>query len=365
MKRAVLCVTNPQDYIDQLDGYSLMIINPAATDARKQYLLDQADWSLKITEKDHEVRSGGDYGNERLFWYTSGTTGDSKFCSFTQAQLDLQAQTICKAYDISANDRYVSIMPLWHAHGQGFYWATRRAQCEQHFVTVRNLRDMTQYSPTFVTAVPDILKVIGHLDLGHLRFIRGASSAMPDQLYQDLSTRYGVPVIEAFGMTEALSHCFTNPLHGEQRMGTVGLPDGIEADIQDGQLWIKGATVFQDGWFNTGDLAEQDSAGYYRILGRLKDRINIRGYKFDPASLERQLLAVVPGLSEVAVFGDRSVNCVYVGDCTDQAIQQALIQLHADCRPRYLEKVATIPVGPSGKISRSWLVQQFNPQPAD
>ena len=364
MKRAVLCVPNPQEYIDQLDGYSLMIINPAATDARKQYLLDQADWSLKITEKDHEVRSGGDYGDERLFWYTSGTTGDSKFCSFTQAQLDLQAQTICKAYDISANDRYVGIMPLWHAHGQGFYWATRQAQCEQHFVTVRNLRDMTQYSPTFVTAVPDILKAIGHLYLDHLRFIRGASSAMPDQLYQDLSARYGVPVIEAFGMTEALSHCFTNPLHGEQRMGTVGLPDGVEADIQDGQLRIKGATVFQDGWFNTGDLAEQDSAGYYRILGRLKDRINIRGYKFDPASLEHQLLAAVPGLSEVAVFGDRSVNCVYVGDCTDQAIQQALTQLHPDCRPRYLEKVTTIPVGPSGKISRSWLVQQFNPQTA-
>ncbi len=104
MKRAVLCVPDPQDYIDQLDDYSIMIVNPASAQSRIEYLLDHADWSLKITATGVEHRRGGDYGNERLFWYTSGTTGDSKFCSFSQSQIDLMAKTICNAYDITANE---------------------------------------------------------------------------------------------------------------------------------------------------------------------------------------------------------------------------------------------------------------------
>jgi len=360
MKRVVICVPNPQDYINQFADYSIMIINPDTPESRKQYLLDHADWSLLITEQGTQYRDGNNYPDEKLLWYTSGTTGDSKFCSFTQAQLDQMSKTICQAYNISANDRYVSVMPLWHAHGQGFYWATQYAKCETNFVTVKNIRNISGYNPTFITAVPDVLKVIGQFDFDNLRFIRGASAPMSWQLYQDLQTRFNVPIIEAFGMTEALSHCFTNPLNGEQRVGTVGLPDGIEADIKDGQLWIKGPCLFQSGWYNTGDLAEQDSQGYYKIVGRFKDRINIRGYKFDPANIERQLLSAVPGLKEIAIFGNESVNCVYVGNCLKQEIQQALVKIHPSCWPAYLDQVDAIAIGPSGKISRSWLTNYYN-----
>ena len=66
MKRAVLCVLNPQDYIDQLTDYSIMIVNPTAPDSRKQYLLDHCDWSIKITDAGQEYRAGGDYANERV-----------------------------------------------------------------------------------------------------------------------------------------------------------------------------------------------------------------------------------------------------------------------------------------------------------
>ena len=130
MKRAVLCVNNPQDYIPQLIDHSIMIINPHATEARNRYLLENSDWSLLITNDDTKYRDGGNYPNERVLWYTSGTTGDSKFCSFTQAQLNNMAATIMRSYKLTANDRYTSIMSLWHAHGQGFYWATQLAGCE-------------------------------------------------------------------------------------------------------------------------------------------------------------------------------------------------------------------------------------------
>ena len=88
MKRAVLCVANPQDYINELNDYSIMIINPDSAESRRKYLLDNSDYSLLITDQGTSFRNGQDYANERVLWYTSGTTGDSKFCSFTQNQID-------------------------------------------------------------------------------------------------------------------------------------------------------------------------------------------------------------------------------------------------------------------------------------
>jgi oxalate---CoA ligase len=355
MKRAVICVTNPEQYIPQLDDYSIMIINPDATDKRKSYLLDNSDWSLLITEHEEKVRNGNNYPGERLLWYTSGTTGDSKFCSFTQEQLDASSQTICEAYNITANDRYTSIMSLWHAHGQGLYWATKYAGCETTFLNVKNIKQLPDYHPTFISAIPDILNVVGNLEFDSLRFIRGASSALPDRLYCSLRDRFKVPIVEAFGMTEALSHCFTNPLYGEQRMGTVGLPSGIEACIDDGHLLIKGPSVNTQGWFDTGDLAEQDEAGYYKILGRHKDQINVKGVKLNPISLEKQLLEHVPGLMDCAVFGTDTVKCLYVGDCSNQDIVSFLKTLGSYCVPRFIHRVDSIPLSPTGKVSRTLL----------
>jgi len=355
MKRAVLCVPNPQDYIDQLDGYSIMIINPASSEHRKQYLLDHADWSLKITDNGEEFRTGADYPNERLFWYTSGTTGDSKFCSFSQQQLDIMCKTICSAYDISANDRYVSVMPLWHAHGQGMYWATKHAGCETNFVSVNNTKQIPKHAPTFVSAIPDFLKVIANLKLQNLRFVRSASAPLGDDLYNILRDKFGVPVIEAFGMTEALSHCFTNPLHGEQRVGTVGRPDGIHADIVDGELYIKGPCLFTQDWYNTGDLACVDQSGYYKIIGRSRDQISVRGIKLNPASLESQLRQNINELEDCVIFGSNSIKVLFVGTCSAAAIDQYLRSLGSHCRAESIDKVDHIPVSPSGKISRSWL----------
>ena len=359
MKRAILCVTNPQDYIDQLDDYSIMIINPAVAPSRREYLLANSDYTLLITEFGIEQRMGADYPNERVLWYTSGTTGDSKFCSFTQAQLDRMSDTIIDAYQLTDNDRYTSIMPLWHAHGQGFYWATKRVKCETNFITVKDVKHMSEYAPTFITAIPDVLKVISQFEFNNLRFVRSASAALPNALYTTIADKYQVPIIEAFGMTEALSHCFTNPLKGEQRIGTVGLPSGIEADIVDGQLYIRGPSVVQQGWVNTGDLAERDDAGYYRILGRHRDQINVRGMKLNPVSLETQIRAALPQVEECVIFGSNSVKCLYKGNCDPQLIKRFLLSLGSQCRPTVIQQVDAIPISPSGKLSRSWLDQNF------
>lgn len=355
MKRAVLCVDNPQDFIPQLKDHSIMIINPTAPEARNRYLLENSDWSLYITRDQEKVRNGNDYPNERVLWYTSGTTGDSKFCSFTQAQLNNMAATIIRSYNLTANDRYTSIMSLWHAHGQGFYWATQLAGCETTYITMKDIKTFPSTKPTFITAIPDVLRVVAELDFDNLRFIRSASAPMPLDLYQKLSSKFNIPIVEAFGMTEAMSHCFTNPLAGPQRVGTVGLPDGIEAKIENGHLMIKGFNICHGDWYDTGDLAEQDEMGYYRILGRSRDQINVKGSKINPVSIERQLLQNIPGMQECVVFGTDRVKCLYVGTCDEDTIKNFLISLGKHCKPAVLKCVDSIPLSPAGKISRALL----------
>ena len=362
MKRAVLCVPNPWDYYDQLQDWSVMTVNPDNTPARQKYLLDHSDWSMKITATGVEYRNGNNYADERIFAYTSGTTGDSKFYSFSQDQIDHCVDRMIKSYELTANDRYVGVMPLWHAHGQAFYWLTKKIKCETHFTSVAGIRNMPDYHPTFITGVPDVLKTIGQLDFDSLRFIRSASSAMPDWLYKSLVDKFNIPVIEAFGMTEAYSHCFTNPLRGEQRIGTVGLPDGIEAKIENEHLMIRGPSVVNDDWFDTGDLAEQDSAGYYCILGRSVDQLNIKGKKFNPSSLESQLLQQFSDLKECVIFGDHKINCLYVGDCKPNEIQKFLLSIDSHLRLALLQKTDAIPLKYPGKISRPYLKTLFNCQ---
>jgi len=360
MKRAVICTPDPWNYIPLYENnYSLMIINPGSVPARNQYLLDNSDYSVLVMPDMVNTRNGNDYPDERVFWYTSGTTGDSKFCSFSQLQIDTVVDNIIRSYELDYNDRYVSVLPLWHAHGQMFYWVSKRLNCETHFLNVNRLQTMSEYAPTFITAIPDILKILLRQQFQDLKFVRSASSPLPNQLYTALREKFGVPVLESFGMTETCSHCFTNPLHGEQRMGTVGLPDGIEARIEDSRLFVRGPQVYRPGWFDTGDLAEQDSAGYYRILGRATDRITVRTYKLDPLSLETRLYQELPDLAECAVFGTDSVKCVYVGDYTAEHIRRVLVSLGQYCWPSLVRQVDSIPKNNSGKISRALLNSMY------
>lgn len=358
-KRAVICVNNPWECIPELDDYSLMIVNPDSTPERLKYLLDHADWSLLINRSGRQYRDGGTY-NEKVFWYTSGTTGDSKFCSFTSTQVKHMAERIIKSYNISKDDRYTSIMPLWHAHGQGFYWATKLSGCNVSFLNIKQIRELESRDPTFITAIPDVLKLIENMNLPSLRFIRSASSPMPDDLYQRLKHKFNVPIIEAFGMTEALSHCFTNPLNGEQKIGTIGIPDGIEARIDNGHLLIKGPTVCSNDWYDTGDLADVDSDGYYRIIGRSREQINVRGIKLNPNSLEAQLKVGVPNIGQCVVFGEDCVKVLYTGKCESKSITDFLVSLGKHCRPDFVQQVETITLAPSGKISRKWLSEYYS-----
>ena len=251
-------------------------------------------------------------------------------------------------------------MSLWHGHGQAMFWVAEYLDIERNFLTLKEIRNLPKYNPTFISAIPDILKVVGELEITSLRFIRSASSSLPNNLYTALKDKFKVPVIESFGMTEAMSHVFTNPLDN-QRIGTVGLPThGIEAMVDNKQLYIRGHRIHKDGWIDTGDLAEQDDAGYYRILGRSRDQINVKGYKLNPISIERQLLETVEGLTSCVIFGTDTVKCLYIGSCSDLDIRNALMSMGPACKPTLLKSVTELPTNTAGKVSRADLNQSIS-----
>jgi acyl-coenzyme A synthetase/AMP-(fatty) acid ligase len=347
----------PAKWIPHYSDHSIMIVNPDSPQDRIKYLLDKSDYSVLQTDTGEQYRKEGlDYPGEKLLWYTSGTTGDSKFYGFSQEQLDHLTKTICEAYNFNSNDRYYSVMPLWHAHGAGLYWATLRAGCECEFGHIQNRAAIERLQPTFASGIPDLIRVVGRMDLKNLRFLRTSSVAMPDRLYRELKDKFGIPIIEAFGITEALSHCFTNPLDGEHRLGTIGLPSGINARVtEQGHLEISGPAVFRAGWFDTGDLAELDERGYFRILGRSRDQISVRGIKIDPLSIENQMMNRFEQLVSVAVFGEDRLKCLYVGPVAVEDVRAWLSGLGAHFQPAVVESVDVIPVNNTGKVSRSML----------
>jgi long-chain acyl-CoA synthetase len=360
MQRAVVASKQPWRWLNQLEDYSIMVVNPDAPGSRYDYLIQNSDYSLLITDQGEKFRDGGNYPNERVYFYTSGTTGDSKFYGFSQHQLDTVCDVMINSYRVTSQDRYYGIMPMWHAHGQTWYWATQRAGCETKFGDINDLKEIENFQPTFLSAIPKILKSMQRLDLNCLRFMRSASVAMPDKSYLDLKRRFDVPVLEAFGMTESISHCFTNPLDGPQKMGTVGLPDGIQARVDtDSHLWIKGPCVYSTDWIDTGDLARIDDDGYYTILGRHIDQINIHGIKINPLSIENQMMNRFPELKECVIFGRDRLKCLFSGNVDLGEVRSWLMSLGNHCWPKILIQVESIPKNNSGKISRSDLEMRF------
>lgn len=360
MKRVALCVPDPQNYLDLRDRYSLVLINPKTDVLLRDSMIAQAQCSALIDSTGfHSLQDGPDYAQEAMVFATSGSSGMPKFCSFTQHQLDLKIAQLCEWFDISANDRYVSFMPLWHVLGMTSYLSARRAQCQVSFLDFKDIRHLANHHPTFLIGSASVLRLLQQLPLPVLRFVRATTEPLTVDLYDAFRQTFKTVIIENHGMTEALGACLSNPLYGEQRPGTVGLPLGIEARIRNDQLEIKGPTVCVDGWYGTGDLAECDEQGYYRILGRIKDIITINSNKIRPAVVERMLLERHPEIGEVVVFGKHSVNVLYDGDCNTNDLMTDIRSLCLGYRPALVQRVDSIPRADSGKVSRSMLAAQM------
>jgi acyl-CoA synthetase (AMP-forming)/AMP-acid ligase II/acyl carrier protein len=231
------------------------------------------------------------------------------------------------------------------------------------------------------------------IERGRLRFIRSCSSSLPPTVMAELETIFEVPVVEAYGMTEASHQIASNPLPPRIRKpGSVGVATGTEIAIMEtdgerllaqgdvGEIVVRGPNVmhgyahqaagqaFTNGWFRTGDLGRLDAEGYLFIEGRLKEIINRGGEKLSPREVEEVLLQH-PAVAQAVVFavpdpslGQEVAAAVVVRDAsvTEKELRQAVAARLACFKvPRRIVRVDAIPLGATGKPQRIGLAEKL------
>lgn len=342
-----------------------------------------------------------------LILHTSGTTSRPKRVPLPHRNILISARNVAETYKLSSEDVSLCVMPLFHVHGLvastfatlltgGTVVVPSRFNPLSFWSTVRDHR-VSWYS-----AVPTIHQVLvsrtkpGAKPAGaeHLRFIRSCSAALSPQTMADAEDRFGVPVLEAYGMTEAAHQMSSNPLPpGARKAGSVGTGTGVSFAILNdagevletgatGEVSIKGPNVFggyegnatanaeafTDGWFRTGDQGYLDEDGYLRLTGRIKELINRGGEKISPREIDDVLLthsavaeAVCFGIPD-RVYGEAVAAAVVLKDPATES------ELIAHCRsslsdfkcPNVIHIVDAIPRGATGKIQRRNVAAAIN-----
>ena len=339
-----------------------------------------------------------------LVLHTSGTTSRPKIVPLRQRNLARSARNIAASLALSSGDRSLNVMPLFHIHGLmasllAPLSAGGSVVCTPGFDAFKFHGWIEQLRPTYYSAVPTMHQMVlarAPEDRGtSLRFVRSSSASLPESVLEDLRDLFGVPVIEAYGMTEASHQMTANPLPpGAAKPSSVGLATGIEVAVLDddnqplgpgerGEVSIRGATVvegyennptaneaaFTDGWFRTGDQGMLDDEGYLFLTGRLKEQINRGGEKISPLEIDEVLLRH-PAVAQAVAFGvphaklGEEVGAAIVlnagAETTEREIRDHVSQhLAAFKVPKQVLFLDEIPKGATGKIQRIGLAEKL------
>src|SRR5262244_2084438 len=334
-----------------------------------------------------------------LILHTSGTTNRPKRVPLSHANLMTSARNVAATYQLTAEDVSLCVMPLFHVHGLvastlATFFTGGSVVVPPRFNPLSFWSTVSEHRATWYSAVPTIHQVLlarakaGKRPDGaeHLRFVRSCSAALAPQTMADLEDRFGVPVLEAYGMTEAAHQMASNPLPpGARKPGSVGRGTAVSIAILDeagnllpagatGEVSIKGPNVFSgyesnaeanassfsQGWFRTGDQGYLDGDGYLTLVGRIKELINRGGEKISPREIDEVLVAH-QAVAEAVCFGvpDR-VYGEEVAAAVTLASEATEAELIAHCRasladfkcPKVIYIVEAIPRTATGKIQR-------------
>ena len=306
--------------------------------------------------------------------YTSGTTGRPKGAEITHGNLISNLQSLHTAWGWQPDDILLHVLPIFHVHGlfvalHGALHAGATSLLMREFDPKRTLQMLANGQCTVFMAVPTIHQRLldvpdaSQFDLSHVRLITSGSDRLPDEVFTGFQQTFGYTLLERYGMTETGMNC-SNPLNGERRLGSVGLPlSGVEVrvvnpendqplpDGEIGEVQLRGPNIFKgywkqpqktaesftaDDWFRTGDLGFLEPDGYLTLCGRSKDLIISGGLNIYPPEVER-VLAEHPSVAACAVIGcpDREwgerVTAVVVLNGTESVTGEELIRF---CRER-------------------------------
>jgi oxalate---CoA ligase len=331
-----------------------------------------------------------------LLLHTSGTTSRPKLVPLSHRNLCASARNIARTLQLAPADRCLNIMPLFHIHGLvGAVLSSLAAGASVICTPGLDVKLFPEWlatgAPTWYTAVPTMHQtILARCTSGphRLRLIRSSSSALPPSVMAALEERFGVPVLESYGMTEAAHQMASNPLPPAIRKpGSVGPAAGPEIRIINGEVCIRGENVtagyadnpdanadaFRDGWFRTGDQGFLDDDGYLHLTGRIKELINRGGEKISPREIDEALLAH-PAIQQAVAFaiphsrlgeeiGIAIVPRAGTAITPNEIIEFAAARLADFKVPAVVRIVEEIPKGPTGKLQRIGLASALGVEP--
>jgi long-chain acyl-CoA synthetase len=334
--------------------------------------------------------------------FTAGTAGTPKAAMLTHGNLLANLDQVMRHPGLGdrPDDVVLGVLPLFHIFGLNVVLdlALRvggAIALVERFDPLSCVETIRTHGVTVVAGAPPMFEAWSTargIDADAFRSVRLAVSggaALPVSVSQAFEARFGVPVWEGYGLTEAAPIVSTSLVGGEPRKGSIGVPlPGVEVRLVDaegedalegdsGEIWVRGPNVFPgywrdeeatavartpDGWLRTGDIAVVDDDGYLYIVDRAKDLIIVSGFNVFPAEVEEALLEH-PGIAAAAVVGvehphsGETVTAFVVAEPGRHLEEDEVIEFTAERLARYkcptkVTFVESLPQGLVGKVLR-------------
>ncbi len=341
--------------------------------------------------------------------YTGGTTGVAKGAMLTHRNLLVNAMQAWSWNEQPPDSHHVClcVAPFFHSYGLtvGMNLTMLNASTMvllPRFDVKDTLRAIKRYKPDLFPGIPTIYLALSreaertHADLSSIKICISGSAPLPLEVQRRFEQDSGAKVVEGYGLTETspVSHC--NPVFGERRLGTIGLPlPGTDSAIVDPDTWdflppgqqgeivIRGpqvmagywnrpdetAKVLHDGWLRTGDIGIMDTDGYFSIVDRIKDIIIAGGLKIFPREVDEAMFEN-PKVLEAAAVGVpdeyrgetvRAYVVVKPGETlTEDELQSFLKERLAPYKvPKQYEFRGSLPKSLVGKVLRRTLRDEY------
>ncbi|MCY1263845.1 Long-chain-fatty-acid--CoA ligase [compost metagenome] len=347
-------------------------------------------------------RDASDIDAPAFIVYTSGTTGKAKGVVLTtRSMLWVVAACWAPIAGLNEKDKILSFLPLFHSYALnlsvlGILAVGATEYIGEKYSTAEALRLLQTGEYTVFPGVPTMFHYLleatretPSLRFDSLRVCLSAGAILPAAVNEQFERRFGVPLLDGYGITETSTMVTMNWNSGTRVMGSCGLPipgvetrivdpvDGKDVDVgKEGELIVRGpnvmkgylnkpdetAAALKDGWYHTGDLAKHDAAGYLIITGRLKEVIIRGGQNIAPAEVEEAIMTYA-GVADCAVVGVPhamlgEVPVAFVVARIGESFDADALKEHCSTRlsayklPASVQVVDGIPRTGSGKIMR-------------
>jgi long-chain acyl-CoA synthetase len=336
--------------------------------------------------------------------YTSGSTGRPKGVLLTHGGQYWNMDMVRRVMLFDETDRGLVAVPLYHKNAMAsavkpLLMAGGAIVILPGFDAAAVIEAIARHRCTYLTGVPAMYRLLlnerrllATRDVGSLRWAACGSAMVPPDLLREFKEMFGAGISEGYGLTEGGPVVLENPRFGLRKTGSCGLPlpgcevrlvaaDGCPAEPgEPGELWTRNPGVAKgyykaqdvtakkfdrDGWLHTGDLMRRDGDGYYYMLGRIDDMINVGGENVYPKEVEDTLL-LHPAVREVfvvpvphAVKGEAPIAFVvpHEGRTADEEDLKRffLSRGPAYAHPRRILFIEAVPLGSTGKVDRAEL----------